>query len=44
MTYAAVMTQVQADPDAAPRLRCAIDLARRFDAAIIGVIHLLFSH
>ena len=37
MTYAAVMTHVQADPDAAPRLACAIDIARRFEADLIGV-------
>ena len=37
MTYAAVMTHVQADPDDTPRLACAIDIARRFDADLIGV-------
>ncbi len=37
MTYAAVMTHVQPDEAAAPRLTCAVDVARRFDAAIIGV-------
>lgn len=37
MTYAAVITHVQPDPEAAPRLACAIDIARRFDADLIGV-------
>lgn len=37
MTYAAVMTHVQADEAAAPRLACAVDIAKRFDAAIVGV-------
>jgi nucleotide-binding universal stress UspA family protein len=37
MTYAAVITHVQADPDAAPRLARAVEIARRFDAALIGV-------
>jgi nucleotide-binding universal stress UspA family protein len=37
MTYAAVITHVQADPEAAPRLACAAAVARRFDAAIIGI-------
>jgi nucleotide-binding universal stress UspA family protein len=37
MTYAAVLTHVQADPEAAPRLRCAVDIATRFNAALIGV-------
>ena len=37
MTYAAVLTHVQADPDAARRLDCALDIATRFDAAVIGV-------
>jgi nucleotide-binding universal stress UspA family protein len=37
MSYAAIMTHVQADPEAAPRLKCAVGLARRFDAAILGV-------
>jgi len=37
MTIAAVLTHVQADPEAAPRLACAVEIARRFDAAIIGV-------
>jgi nucleotide-binding universal stress UspA family protein len=37
MTYAAVMTHVQADADTAPRLACAVDMAKRFDAALIGV-------
>jgi len=37
MTYAAVLTHVQADPEAAPRLRCAVETARRFNAALIGV-------
>ena len=37
MTYAAVLTHVQADPEAAPRLACAVATAKRFDAAIIGI-------
>jgi nucleotide-binding universal stress UspA family protein len=37
MSYAAVLTHVQADSDTAPRLACAIDMAERFNAAIIGV-------
>jgi nucleotide-binding universal stress UspA family protein len=37
MTYAAVMTHVQADVDGAPRLARAVEIARRFDAALIGV-------
>ncbi len=37
MTYAAVLTHVQADPEAAPRLRCAVAVARQFNAALIGV-------
>ncbi|HXQ13061.1 MAG TPA: universal stress protein [Caulobacteraceae bacterium] len=37
MSYAAVITHVQADAEAAARLTCAIDIAKRFDAALIGV-------
>ncbi len=37
MTYAAVLTHVQADPEAAPRLACAVAVAKRFNAALIGV-------
>ena len=37
MTYAAVLTHVQADAAAAPRLKCATDIAQRFGAALIGV-------
>ena len=37
MTYAAVITHVQSEPAAAPRLACAVDIARRFDATLIGV-------
>jgi nucleotide-binding universal stress UspA family protein len=37
MSYSAVMTHVQSDPEALPRLNCAVDVARRFDAAMIGV-------
>ncbi len=37
MSYAAIMTQVKPDAEAAPRLACAVDLARRFGAALIGV-------
>jgi nucleotide-binding universal stress UspA family protein len=37
MTYAAILTHVQADEAAQPRLACAVDIARRFEAAIIGL-------
>jgi nucleotide-binding universal stress UspA family protein len=37
MTYAAVLTHVQADLEAARRLDCALEIAKRFDAAVIGV-------
>ena len=37
MSYAAVLTHVQADAEAAPRLACAVATARRFDAALIGI-------
>lgn len=37
MTYAAVMTHVQADPEAAPRLACAVGIAERFGATLLGV-------
>jgi nucleotide-binding universal stress UspA family protein len=37
MTYAAIMTHVQSEPEPAPRLVCAAALARRFDARLIGV-------
>jgi nucleotide-binding universal stress UspA family protein len=37
MTYCALITHVQADAEAQPRLACAVDIARRFDAALIGV-------
>jgi nucleotide-binding universal stress UspA family protein len=37
MTYSAVITQVQCDADASGRLACAVDMAGRFDAALIGV-------
>jgi hypothetical protein len=37
MSYAAVITHVQADAEAAPRLACAVDIAGRFNAALIGV-------
>ncbi len=37
MTYAAVLTHVQPDPEAAPRLDCAVAIAQRFNAALIGV-------
>ena len=35
MTYSSLMTHVQ--PEAAPRLACAVDLARRFGARLVGV-------
>ncbi|MFI4933927.1 MAG: universal stress protein [Caulobacterales bacterium] len=37
MTYAAILTHVQVDSDSAPRLACAVDMAERFGAALIGV-------
>lgn len=37
MSYAAVMTHVQADKEAQPRLACAVDIAKRFGAALRGV-------
>jgi nucleotide-binding universal stress UspA family protein len=37
MTYAAVMTHVQADAAAAPRLACAVEIAKRFGAALLGI-------
>jgi nucleotide-binding universal stress UspA family protein len=37
MTYSSLMTHVQSEPEAAPRLACAVDLARRFGARLIGV-------
>lgn len=37
MTFSSIMTHVQSDPEAAPRLACAVDLARRFGARLIGV-------
>ena len=37
MTYAAIMTHVRPEPDAAPRLACAKALAVRFGARLIGV-------
>jgi nucleotide-binding universal stress UspA family protein len=37
MSYAAVLTHVQAESDTAPRLACAIDMAERFKAGILGV-------
>ncbi len=37
MSYAAIITHVQPEAEATPRLTRAIDIARRFDAAIIGV-------
>jgi nucleotide-binding universal stress UspA family protein len=37
MTFSSVMTHVQPEREAAPRLACAVDLARRFGARLIGV-------
>ena len=37
MTYAAIMTHVQPEPEAAPRLACAKAMALRFGARLIGV-------
>jgi nucleotide-binding universal stress UspA family protein len=37
MTYAAVLTHVQTGPDAVRRLDCALEIAKRFDAAVLGV-------
>jgi nucleotide-binding universal stress UspA family protein len=36
-TYSTLMTHVQPEPEAAPRVACAVDLARRFGARLIGV-------
>jgi|HubBroStandDraft_1064217.scaffolds.fasta_scaffold40983_4 nucleotide-binding universal stress UspA family protein len=37
MSYAAVITHVQPDPEAAPRLGCAVAIAERFKAGLIGI-------
>jgi nucleotide-binding universal stress UspA family protein len=37
VSYAAVMTHVQADAEAAPRLACAVEIAKRFGASLRGV-------
>jgi nucleotide-binding universal stress UspA family protein len=37
MSYAAIITHVRAEPEAAPRLAAAIALARRFRARLIGI-------
>lgn len=37
MSYAAIITHVQSDPRTAPRLDCAMDMAKRFGSAVIGV-------
>ena len=37
MTYSTVMTHVQPEPETAPRLACAVDVAKRFGARLIGV-------
>jgi nucleotide-binding universal stress UspA family protein len=37
MSYAAILVHAQADAGALPRLRCARDLADRFDATLIGL-------
>ena len=37
MTYSSLMTHVQPEPEASPRLVCAVELARRFGARLIGV-------
>jgi nucleotide-binding universal stress UspA family protein len=37
MTFTAILTHVQPEPEAAPRLACAIALAERFEAALIGL-------
>jgi nucleotide-binding universal stress UspA family protein len=37
MSYAAVMTHVQPDAAASPRLACAVDVAKRFGAALRGI-------
>jgi nucleotide-binding universal stress UspA family protein len=37
MTFTAIMTHVQAEPEAAPRLACAQALAERFSARLLGV-------
>ena len=37
MTYSAIMTHVQPGPETAPRLACALALAERFGAKLIGL-------
>ena len=37
MAYSSIMTHVQPESDAAPRLACAADLAKRFGARLLGV-------
>ena len=37
MSYAAILVHVEADPAAEPRLRLAVQLAGRFEAALIAV-------
>lgn len=37
MTYAAILVQVEADPDCRPRIVLAAELTRRFGAALVGV-------
>lgn len=37
MTYAAVITHVQSDDRTTPRLACAVEVAKRFNAALIGL-------
>jgi len=37
MTFSSLMTHVLPEPEAAPRLACAVDLAKRFGARLIGV-------
>jgi nucleotide-binding universal stress UspA family protein len=36
-TFSTLMTQVQSEPATAPRLACAVDLAKRFHARLVGV-------
>jgi nucleotide-binding universal stress UspA family protein len=37
MTFTAILTHVQAEPESSPRLACAIALAERFEATLIGL-------
>ena len=42
MSFSAILTHVQADASAEPRLRLAADLANQFGATLIGVAAEIF--